>query len=102
MALVAKAEAAQDVIAAAELAEEGGGAASLPSQCMARFQELFECPRLEGVLPAINKVYVEAHAARNFRRNVASLLGLDEDTTPGKCMANLQVLLDALEAVQAL
>jgi fructose-1-phosphate kinase PfkB-like protein len=48
---------AADTIAAAE--QLVGAGDTLLARVVAHFQHLFDCPRLEGVLPAINQVSAE-------------------------------------------
>lgn len=72
---------AQDTIKAAE-----GVLAQDPSMLLHRivqhFQHLFDSPRLEGVLPRMNQVYVTLNEGRNCLRSLALVLGLPEDASP--------------------
>lgn len=42
------------------------------------FMHLFDCARMEGVLPRMNQVYVGLNEAKNFQRSLALLLGFAE------------------------
>ncbi|KAL0019238.1 hypothetical protein WJX79_004955 [Trebouxia sp. C0005] len=85
--------AAADTIAAAE-----GVVAAQPDvllhRIVAQFQHLFDCHRLEGVLPALNQVYVAYTEGMNFKKALADLLGLNTDASIGSCLQRIRQLLD--------
>ena len=47
---------------------------------MRHFQQLFGCPRLEGVVTAMNKVYMAYTEQRNMVRDLAGLLDVPPQT----------------------
>jgi len=61
---------------------------------VARFQELFDCPKLESVDTCMSQLYIAVEEGRNFKRNLAALLGLRGSATLEACMAVVRRLLD--------
>lgn len=57
--------------------------ASEPEQLLSRlvshFMRLFDCPSLDGVIPAVNRLYVTLNEQRNFTRSLAAALDLSTD-----------------------
>ena len=49
-------------------------------QAVRHFQQLFGCPKLEGVVTAMNKLYMTYTEQRNMVRDLAGTLGLPLDT----------------------
>ncbi|GLC33253.1 hypothetical protein PLESTM_000040900 [Pleodorina starrii] len=67
----------------------------LLSRLVSHFMRLFDCPSLEGVVPAINKLYVTLNEQRNFARALAAALDLPADAGPSACMARVREAVDA-------
>ncbi|KAK9820170.1 hypothetical protein WJX72_007055 [[Myrmecia] bisecta] len=61
---------------------------------VAHFQHLFDCRQLDGVLPAMNQVFVSYTEGRNFKRALSSLLGLPQDASLPACLQRIRHLLD--------
>jgi len=72
--------------------EEGSLPGKLPLLLILRFQRLFDCPALEQVLTAMNKVYMETQEARNMRRHLAGLLRLESSASAERCVAAVRHL----------
>lgn len=51
----------------------------LLSRLVSHFMRLFDCSSLEGVVPAVNRLYVTLNEQRNFARALAAALGLPSD-----------------------
>ncbi|KAL6756451.1 hypothetical protein V8C86DRAFT_73358 [Haematococcus lacustris] len=67
--------------------------------CVRHYQQLFECPKLEGVISSMNRVYMTLSEQRNFVRGLGSQLGLPQDTTTAACAAAVQGTLARAQAV---
>jgi len=80
--LAEEAKAANGVVATAQMAERAGGPSALPMELIKHFQLIFDCPDIGGVLSCMNKVYIDLQAARNFKKTIASIMGVHEDERP--------------------
>ncbi|BDA41633.1 hypothetical protein COCOBI_02-4140 [Coccomyxa sp. Obi] len=84
-------QAAQSVAAAEGLVQ--ANAEALLHRIVAHFQHLFAIDDLEGVLPAMNQVYVAYTEGQNVRRAMAEILGLEATASIGSCMQCLTQLI---------
>ncbi|PNH02559.1 hypothetical protein TSOC_011452 [Tetrabaena socialis] len=66
---------------------------ALLSRLVSHFMRLFDCPSLEGVVPAVNRLYVTLTEQRNFSRALAATLHLPADAGASACMARVHDLL---------
>jgi hypothetical protein len=92
----AAATSAADTIAAAEGLLAGAGE-ELLARVVLHVQRLLGCSSLQGVIPAMNQLYVKHSELANGTRAVVSLLGLPERSGVGACLGRLRQLLGAEE-----
>jgi hypothetical protein len=88
----AQATTASETIKAAEGLLAGGGDALL-QRVVLHVQKLLGCSSLQGVIPAMNKLYVAHNELANGLRAIVSLLGLPERAGVGACLGRLRQLL---------
>ncbi|EFJ49191.1 hypothetical protein VOLCADRAFT_117327 [Volvox carteri f. nagariensis] len=67
----------------------------LLSRLVSHFMRLFDCPSLEGVVPAVNRLYVTLNEQRNFIRALATALDLPADAGASACMARVWEIVKA-------
>ncbi|KAL4422033.1 hypothetical protein ABPG77_004849 [Micractinium sp. CCAP 211/92] len=82
----------REVIEAAETALVAQPEVLINRICL-QFQRLFGCRSLEGVLPAMNKLYLAHTEAQTFLASVRTALGLDPVATLEACANRLEQLL---------
>ncbi|KAF5839020.1 hypothetical protein DUNSADRAFT_1797 [Dunaliella salina] len=84
---------------------EAALASAKPEDVMAgalrHFQNLFGCDSLAGIVPAMNKVYMNITEQQNFMHALGSLLGLDKQGSPSAPQAPVTTAA-CFSAVQAL
>ncbi|GIM00811.1 hypothetical protein Vretimale_5731 [Volvox reticuliferus] len=68
----------------------------LLSRLVSHFMRLFDCKSLDGVVPAVNRLYVALNEQRNFINVLASTLDLPTDAGATACMARVRELVDLL------
>ncbi|GMH32940.1 hypothetical protein BSKO_00774 [Bryopsis sp. KO-2023] len=68
--------------------------ATLLHRIVGHFQKLFDCPNLEGVIPAMNKVYMAVTESRNFLRSLSGILGFETEHSIAACLNRVRDLLD--------
>ncbi|PRW56849.1 basal body [Chlorella sorokiniana] len=62
----------------------------LINRIVAQFQRLFACRSLEGVLPAMNKLYLQHTEAQTFLASLRTALGLEPSATLEACANGLE------------
>jgi len=66
----------------------------LSHRIVAHFQHIFSVPKLEGVFPAMNQIYLELNELRNFGKTVKSVLGLPLSCAVNLCFKELTKMVD--------
>merc|ERR1712087_166012 len=66
----------------------------LSHRIIAHFRHIFSIPKLEGVFPAMNQIYLELNELRNFGKTVKSVLGLPLNCAVNLCFKELSKLVD--------
>ncbi|KIY94293.1 hypothetical protein MNEG_13670 [Monoraphidium neglectum] len=97
----ASAMAAHEVLAAAEglMADRPEG---LLQKLLGHAQKLLDCPDLEGVIPALNRLYVSHSELSNLFRSLSSLLALPADAGPAAAVGAIRQLVAAAGRYQRL
>ncbi|GIL44765.1 hypothetical protein Vafri_2272 [Volvox africanus] len=68
----------------------------LLSRLVSHFMRLFDCKSLDGVVPAVNRLYVTLNEQRNFIRALSSALDLPADAGASACMARVRELVETM------
>ncbi|GLI64985.1 hypothetical protein VaNZ11_008410 [Volvox africanus] len=68
----------------------------LLSRLVSHFMRLFDCKSLDGVVPAVNRLYVTLNEQRNFIHALSSALDLPADAGVSACMARVRKLVESM------